>query len=218
MSSAPVYIAAAGAAAVGEKACKVLDGLFTMAHQVEESGRSIEAQAEIIKSFGPLLEISTETIKELAGIAKEKGVQWESSALRLKDLEKNYPVNADLLAVIKQRITFLQAVLPPLISENEITLTGQELITSSIEVVHQIAAVEKETQDLVGELTALTHRVSKKVTKIKDSEAKTAALTREKGELITDLQGDIESLIAQQELITKTTSKVPHGNARVSVL
>jgi hypothetical protein len=218
MSSAPVLIAAAGAAAVGEKACTVLDGLFTMAHQVEESGKSIETQAEIIKSFGPLLEISKDTLKELAGIAQEKGVEWKSSTLRLKDLEENYLANADLLEIVNERITFLQAVLPPLISQKKITLTGQGLITSNIDLVHQIAVIERETQELVRELTERTHTISNKVAKLKDAEGKTAALTEVKGALITDLQGDIESLIAQQELITKTSSKAVHGNAMVSVL
>ncbi len=217
MSSSPVLVAAAGAFAVGEKVLGSLDALFAMADQVEESGRSIEAQAEIIKSFGPLLEISTDTIKQLAAIAKEKKVQWETSTLRLKDLEKNYPAHADLIEIVKQRIIFLQAVLPPLISQKKITVLGQSAIKSRIALVHQIAEEEKETQDLMSELTELTQSVGEMVIKLKEAEAKTTKLTQTKGELILNLQGDIDSLIAQQALVTKTTSRSSHGNVSVPV-
>jgi hypothetical protein len=217
MSSAPVLVVAAGAAAVSERAFKVLDVLFAMAHQVEESGRSIEAQAEIIKSFGPLLEVSAETIKQLADIAKEKGVQWETSTLKLKDLEKNYPAHADLLEIVKQRITFLQAVLPPLVSQNKITVLGQSAITSRIALVHQIAEVEKETDDLMNELAELTQSVSEMVIKLQGSEEKTAQLTQAKGELIMTLQGDIDSLIAQQALVAKTAHRSTHGNFSIAI-
>ncbi len=215
MSSAPVFVTASGVALFGEKIFDTLDSLFTMAQNVKESGRSIQEQEEIIKSFGPLLEISNETLKKLTDVANEKKVQWETSTLKLKDLEQNYPANADLLALVSERITFLQAVLPELISQNNITVFGQKALTSRVELVKQIAEEEEEATKLMQELTELTQSVGEMVTKLEVFEAKTTQAAKIKGELISDLQGDVESLLEQQALAAKTMSRSSHVNVSV---
>ncbi len=203
MSSAPAFVTASGVALLGEKIFDTLDSLFTMAQNVEESGRSIQEQEEIIKSFGPILEISHETLEQLTAVAKEKGVQWEASNLKLKDLEQNYPAHADLLAIVKERITFLQVVLPQLISQDKITVFGQRALVSRADLVNQIAKEEEEATELMQELTELTQSVGEMVTKLEVFEATTSQAAEIKGGLIAGLQGDVEYLIAQQNLAAK---------------
>jgi hypothetical protein len=215
MSSVPAFVTASGVASLGEKIFDTLDSLFTMAQNVKESGRSIQEQEEIIKSFGPLLEISNETLKALTEVAKEKGVQWEASTLKLKDLEQNYPAHADLLAIVSERISFLQAVLPELISQNRITVFGQMALTSRVELVKQIAEEEEEATKLMKELTDLTQSVGEIVTKLEVFEATTSQAAEIKGELISGLQEDVESLLAQQALAAKTKSRSSYGNVSI---
>jgi hypothetical protein len=216
IGSAPVFATASGVALLGEKIFDTLDALYIMAQKVEESGRSIQEQEEIIKSFGSLLEISNETLMQLTDVAKGKGVEWDTSTLKLKDLEKNYPANADLLAIVSQRISFLQAVLPELISQNKITVFGQRALTSRVELVKQIAQEEEEATNLMKELTELTQSVGETVTKLELFEATTSVLAKAKGELIAGLQEDVESLIAQQVLAAKTLSRPVHGSFTIS--
>lgn len=211
MSSAPAFVTASGVALLGEKLFDTLDSLFTMAQNVEESGRSIQEQEEIINSFGPLLEISHETLEQLTAVAKEKGVQWEASTLKLKELEQNYPIHADLVSIVKERITFLQAVLPQLIAKDKITIFGQRALASRAELVKQIAKEEEEATELMKELTELTQSVGEMVTKLEVFEATTTLTAKTKGELIVGLQGDVESLIAQQNLVAKTMSRPLYG-------
>jgi hypothetical protein len=217
MVAAPAFVTASGVALIGEKIFDTIDVLFDMAVKVKESGRSIKEQEEIIKSFGPLLEISAETLKQLTEVAKEKCVQWETSTLKLKDLEKNYPANADLLAIVSQRITFLQAVLPELISKDKITVFRQSAIASRVNLVQQITVEEKEATELVNELTELTQSVGEMVAKLERFESKTAASAVIKGKLIAGFQGDVESLIAQQALASKTMSRSSHGNVSIII-
>ncbi|HEY5236552.1 MAG TPA: hypothetical protein VIJ14_10265 [Rhabdochlamydiaceae bacterium] len=216
MSSAPAFATASGVALVGEKIFDTLDVLFTMAQKVKESGRSIQEQKAIIKSFGPILEITNETLKQLTQVAQEKGVQWETSTLKLKDLEKNYPAHADLLAIVSQRITFLQAVLPELMSQNKITIFGQRALASRVELVKQITEEEEEATALMKELTELTQSVGEMVIKLEHFEAKTAESAETKGVLISGLQGDVESLIAQQALAAKTMNRPSHVNVSIA--
>ncbi len=206
MSSAPAFVTASSVALLGEKIFDTLDVLFTMAQKVKESGISIEKQEEIIKKFGPILEITDETLKQLIDVAKEKKVQWETSNHRLEDLEKNSHDHADLLAIVSQRITFLQAVLPELISTNKITVLRERALASRATLVKKIAQEEKEATELMEELTELTQSVGEMVTKLEHFEAKAAESVDTKGVLIAGLQGDVESLLAQQVLAAKTLS------------
>ncbi len=215
LGAAPVCAAAAGVAFVGEKMFSTIDVLFEMASKVKESGRSIQEQEKIIQSFGPLLEISAETLEELTKKVQEKKQQWDASTLKLIDLEKKYPANADLLDAVRQRIIFLQDVLPTLISKDKITVLGQRVLQSRIELIQQISEEEREARELMEELTALTQSVSQMVTKIERFEVKTAALTEVKGQLITALHGDVESLIEEQTLVSKTVSRP--SNVDISV-
>jgi hypothetical protein len=215
MSSAPAFATASGVALFGEKMFDTLDSLFTMAQNVKESGRSIQEQEEIIKSFGPLLEISNETLKALTDVANEKKVQWETSTLKLKDLEQNYPAHADLLDIVKERITFLQAVLPQLISKDKITVFGQKALISRVELIKQIAAAEEEAIELMKELTELTQSVEEMVAKLEHFEAKTSQAAQIKGELISGLKEDVELLIKQQNLAAKTKSRTPYVNVTI---
>jgi hypothetical protein len=217
MSSAPAFATASGVALIGEKIFDTLDVLFTMAQKVKESGRSIQEQEAIIKSFGPILEITNETLKQLTEVAKKEEVQWETSTLKLKDLEKNYPANADLLAIVSQRITFLQAVLPELISKHNITVKHQDTLAGRIEFIKQISFEEKEAQELMSELTELTQSVDELVTKIECFEPKTAAGVVVKGELMAGIYRDMESLDAQQALLSKTMSRTSHVNVNTVI-
>ncbi len=211
-SAAPAFMTASGVALIGERFLSTLDVLFDMAKKVEESGKSIAVQAEIIQSFGPLLEISDETLQQLIVVAKEKGVQWEERKLTLKKLEQNYPANADLLAIVRKRIDFLQAVVPEIISKNRITVFGQRALESRVTLVQQIAAEENEAKALMSELTELTQSVDEMVTKLEHFEVQTSASAETKGTLIAGLQGDAEALVRQQDLVAKTMSRASHGN------
>jgi hypothetical protein len=212
MSSVPAFVTASGVALLGEKIFDTLDSLFTMAQNVEESGRSIQEQEKIIKSFGPILEISNETLEQLTAVAKEKGVQWETSTFKLKELEQNYPAHEDLLAIVRERITLLQAVLPQLISKDKITVFGSRALASRAELVKQIAKEEEEATELMKELTELTQSVGEIVTKLEVFEATTTKAAGTKGELIAGLQEDVEALIAQQNLVEKTMSRPLYDN------
>lgn len=216
MSAAPAFMTTSGVAFLGEKIFDKIDVLFDMAIKIKESGRSIKEQEEIIKSFGPLLEISAETLKRLIEVAQEKKVQWETTTLKLKDLEENYPANADLLAIVSQRIDFLQTVLPQLISKDKITVLGQRALQSRVELVKQISDEEREAQELMNELTELTQSVGAMVTKLECFEAKTAISAETKGELITGLLGDFELLTAQQALPSKIMNRTSHVNVITS--
>jgi predicted nucleic acid-binding Zn-ribbon protein len=217
MSAAPAFVTASGVALIGEKIFDTIDVLFTMAQKVEESGRSIKEQEEIINSFGPLLEISAKTLEQLTEVAKKEGVRWETSTLKLKDLEKNYPANADLLAIVSQRITFLQAVLPELISKHNITVQRQDTLTRRIKLIKQISDGEKEAQDLMSELTELTQSVDELVTRIERFEPKTAAGASIQGELIAGIHRDMKSVEAQQDLLSKTMSRTSHVNVNTVI-
>lgn len=217
LGAVPFFAAAAGVSFVGGKIFNTIDGLFEMASKVKESGRSIQEQEKIIQSFGPLLEISAETLEELTKKAQEKKQQWDASTLKLINLEKKYPTNADLLDRVRERITFLKDVLPEMISKAKITVLGQIVLESRIELIQQISEEEQEARELMEELTALTQSVGQMVTKLERFEVKTAALAEVKGQLITALHGDVESLIDEQTLVSKPVSRPSNVDISISI-
>jgi len=218
VSSVPALTVVGAVAFVGEKVFDTFDALFTMSHHVEQFGNSLEIQREIIDKFGPMLEISEATIKKLITLANEKKVQWETSTGKLCDLEKNYPAHAGLVAIVNDRITFLEAVLPGLISQNRITILGQSALETRVDLVNQIAREEQEAKELMHELSQLTASVSEMVGKLEHLEVKTSASAHAKGELITALQEDVQSLIEHQALVSKTMSRPSNVSTNIVIV
>jgi hypothetical protein len=206
LSSAPVWLAGAGIALVGEKALESIDVLHGMAIKVEKFGRSLSEQEKIIEEFGPILDLS-DKVADISKKAEQKTAELKKSTEALDELEKNYEPNADLLERTSEMLNRLQTALTERISQANITGLKEKQLTARVTVLKQIEKEEHQMKLLAERINEFIERVGGKAQKLDQLQIEATLSTQVKEEQITGLQRDVQSL--QTALIQE--KRVTHG-------
>lgn len=210
LSAAPIVMAGAGIAYVGERFLGTVDALHQVAEKTHVFGETLKEQQKLIENFGPLLELK-DTIPLLAQQAKEKAEAYQESTSRLDELQNNYASHPDLFEKVRAMIARLNDLLPKLLKQKISTGVNELWLKQRLGIVHKIAEEERKIKELQARLQGIMSRVQEKDERLQCLKGQVTYSTQHKDQLLSAVS------TAQGALVVISDKKETSNGSMVEV-